>query len=199
MAALPLLPPAADFIHFKHAVTHLSPARLLRISRYCTGEPYFGMSGANRFDAPSPHSLFKTCYLGRTLAVALAETVLHDEIPVQGRFDIAPSELRGRYVLEFEDDKLKLANLHGTALKRMGGHGDLSGTHDYTTTQQWSLGVFQNPAQFDGFIYMSRHLNSGQAVVLFDRAEHKMRLHRTTELTHFPGFAHAARRLGIIG
>lgn len=198
MAALPLLPPTADFAQFKHSVTHLPPDKLLRISRFTSGEPYFGMSGTNRFDAPGGSRTFGTCYLGRTLPVALAETVLHDEIPTQGRFDIAATELTGRYVLEFTGDKLKLANLHGTALKRMGGHGDLSGTHDYTITQQWALGVFQNLAQFDGFIYMSRHLNSGQAVVLFDRAKSKIRLQRSTQLIHYPGFAQAARLLGIV-
>lgn len=198
MVAVPLQSPAADFVQFKHSVTSLSPDKLLRISRYTTGEPYFGMSGTNRFDAPTDSRSFGTCYLGRTLTVALAETVLHDEIPTQGRFDIAASELDRRYVLEFSGDKLKLANLHGAALKRMGGHGDLSGTHDYTLTQQWALGVFQNPAEFDGFIYMSRHINSGQAVVLFDRAKPKIRLQRSTQLPYYAGFAQAARLLGII-
>lgn len=52
-------------------------------------------------------------------------------------------------------------------LKRLSGHADLSGTASYAVTQQWSLAVYRNPLNFDGFVYMSRHLNTERAVILF--------------------------------
>ena len=61
----------------------IAPAKLFRVSRHHTGEPFFGKRAANRFDDPSKpaHRRFGTCYFGLSLVVAIAETVLHDEIP----------------------------------------------------------------------------------------------------------------------
>lgn len=194
-----LLLPAPDFLNFDHVVSRIDPSALLRISRYNINEPFFGASGANRFDAPGKLPEFKASYLATLLAVALAETVLHDEIPVNGKFHMATSSLAGRYVIPFHGAKLKLANLTDAALKRMGAHAELSGTADYSITQQWALGVFQHKGNFDGFIYMSRHLNTQKAVLLFDRSKIKITMRGATELPHYPGFARAARRLGIVG
>lgn len=199
MASHSLLLPPADFSAFRHEVTRIDPARLLRISRYNVNEPFFGASGANRFDAPGDPPEFKAAYFAQTLVVALAETVLHDEIPSNGKFHIASTSLSGRYVIQFQGDTLRLANLTGAALKRMGAHAEISGTPDYAVTQQWSLSVFQHPDHFDGFVYMSRHVNNQKAVVLFDRAHGKIHMQAATELSRFSGFAQAAKRLGIVG
>lgn len=150
----------------------LEPAALVRVSGFTTNEPYFAASGANRFDAPgcpaSPE--FATCYFGTNLIVALAETVLHDDLPDAGFFRLARSRFVGKHVLRFAGETLILADLTGTHLKRLGGHADLSGTGDYAVAHAWSLAVHRNPGRFDGFTYMSRHINDQRAVVLFDRA-----------------------------
>lgn len=174
--------------------------KLLRISNYTTGEPYFGQSGVNRFDAPGclrDAAEFSACYLGMSLSVALAESVLHDEMPIDGHFVIDLSTLEDKYVLHFSGSTLNLADLTGAALKRLGGHGELSGTANYQITQAWSHAVFQNPAKFDGFIYMSRHLNTEKAVMLFDRARSKIRMASAQPLLSHPQFAHTAKKLGI--
>ena len=65
---------------------------LYRISGHASGEPYFGASGGNRFDAPScrtGHPEYGTCYPGLSFEVALAESLLHDAAPVKGAFPIA--------------------------------------------------------------------------------------------------------------
>ncbi len=36
---------------------------------------------------------FRTCYFGMSLSVAIAETVLHDAVPVNGAFPVASTEL----------------------------------------------------------------------------------------------------------
>lgn len=201
MVAQPLLLPPADFIDLKLKPVALDPARLFRVSPFNTGEPYFGSSGANRFDAPGApgHPEYLACYLGQTLTVALAETLLHDEVPLAGKFQIATAELRRRYEIRFEGSLLNLADLTGASLKRMGAHAELSGTADYSLTRQWALAVHQNHSHVDGFMYMSRHMNTQKAVVLFDRAKHKIRMLTATELVRANGFAHAAKRLGLVG
>lgn len=182
--------------------SYLDPSRLVRISSYRGGEPFFGVSGFNRFDAPgalSGNAEYGACYLGQSLAVAIAESVLHDAEPVDGRYLVAPEILLSRHVWRFSGTKLKLLALHGTLLKRLGGTAELSGTGDYILTQRWAGAVFSNPAGYDGFSYMSRHLSSGKAVVLFDRAKSKLVMGRPIPLMNFPGFAAAARSLGIHG
>jgi hypothetical protein len=179
-----------------------SAERLIRVSSRNGGEPHFGRTGANRFDAPgctTGHAEFSSCYLGLSLPVAIAESVLHDEIPIDGEFQIAQSMLDNQYVIRFKGAGLRLACLTGATLKRFGGNADLAGTTDYATTQQWSLSVHRNPGQFDGFIYMSRHLNTAQAVVLFDRANERIQMACATKLVATPGFARAAKKFHIVG
>jgi hypothetical protein len=71
------------------------PSRLYRISKVDSGEPFFGRSASSRFDDPNriQSRRFGTCYLGFSLEVAIAETILHDEMPVRGRFEVAVQEM----------------------------------------------------------------------------------------------------------
>ncbi|WP_338849941.1 RES family NAD+ phosphorylase [Massilia sp. W12] len=199
MAALELDLPPAGFANYKHKTVYLPAQRLLRISRFETGEPWFGANACNRFDAPDMPPSYAACYFALSLDVALAETVLHDAIPCDGLFHIAAVELRQRWLFQFEGENLRLADLTGAALKRMGAHAGLGGSADYAVTRQWALGVFQNPAEYDGLLYMSRHVNTGKAVVLFSRAQSKIRVQNMQALFMAPGLAASARRLGLRG
>lgn len=173
----------------------LEPRNLIRISRYASGEPHFGRTGGNRFD--DPDRLYGTCYFGESLLVALAETLLHDAVAVRGAFRVHPDNIASRHVLRFEGQALRLANLTGASLKRLGGHAGLSGTASYRLPQRWSQAVHAHAEQVDGFVYMSRHLNTERAIVLFDRAGAKLRLALATPLTACPELAAAARELGL--
>jgi len=100
-----------------YAATNLKPRyiaaeRLIRLSLHNKAEPYFGKRATNRFDDPKRR--FGTCYFGLTLGVAFAETVLHDEVAVDGVFHIAPEEFERRHVVEFDGDELTLAPVFGT-------------------------------------------------------------------------------------
>jgi len=169
---------------------------------YPSGEPYFGASGANRFDAPgclAGTPQFRSCYFGFSLDVAMAESLLHDEMPVDGEFRISRPALEQRYVHRFSGSMLRVLDLTGATLKRLSGHAGLSGTASYTVTQQWSLAVFRNPLNLDGFLYMSRHLNTGRAAILFDRAAGKVRgKPAPLLLPDMPGFASAAPAFNIV-
>lgn len=203
MVARPLgLPPTLLSTDAALPVTAIDPALLIRVSSYVSGEPHFGATGANRFDAPANldgiHA-YRACYFGFELDVAIAESLLHDAIAVDGHFPVAASTLRQRYVHCFTGATLRLFELTGAQLKRLGGHADLAGTTNYRLTQQWALAVHQNPLMFDGFIYMSRHLNTGRAAVLFDRAGGKVKVAgMPIGLCDSAGFHAAASALGIV-
>lgn len=171
------------------SVVRMTIPELVRISGHQTGEPFFGDSGGNRFDAPGCHPgspEYKCCYLGLSFDIALAESLLHDAVPVRGAFPVVQSEIDRRWVHRFTGT-LDLMDLTGPLLKRMGGHAGLTGSGDYKLTQKWALAVFNNPQQVDGFLYMSRHLPTQQAVVLFDRAKPKLAAQgNAIELTNAP-------------
>ncbi len=144
---------------------------LYRVSRHASGEPYFGRSRGNRFDDPTwkRANRFGTCYLGLDLTVAMAESLLHDVEPTDGRFQVPIAEIESRYVFRFLGPALRIANLTGTSLFVLGGNGELSGTTDYKLTQKWARAVYAHPDAVDGFLYMSRRVNDSLAVVLFER------------------------------
>lgn len=196
----PLGCPPPELARDAYPKTYFQPQRLVRVSGYHTGEPYFGRSGNNRFDAPlSAAGLrnFGVCYFGTHLEVAIAESILHDEEPVNGRFHIARSQVEERFALYFSGRPLHLLDLTGALLKRLGGSADLAGTTDYGLTQQWSRAVYLNPAGYDGFLTMSRHHNTRRAVALFDRAGDKVHLDAYARLARADGFRLAVKRFGI--
>lgn len=158
MAAL--RPPGSGFSKIPLDIELLDPALLYRVSRHTSGEPFFGRSRGNRFG---------TCYLGLDLTVAMAESLLHDVEPTNGRFEVPLSEIESRHVFRFRDPVLRVANLTGTSLFVLGGNGELSGTTDYKLTQKWAHAIFAHPDKVDGFFYMSRRVNDSLAVVLFER------------------------------
>lgn len=177
----------------------VDPARLLRVSSRDTGEPYFGKTGRNRFDDPNPDpaARYGTCYFGTSLAVAVAETLLHDRTPVQGFFVIEPAVISSRFVIQFKGSPIILADLTGAGLRRLGGHGGLTGTSYYKTPQKWSLEIYNHPGLVDGFLYMSRHKNDEKAIVLFDRASCKLHMKVAARLTAHPEFGQTATNLFI--
>ena len=97
MSLVPL--PPRDLASIPLRTVELPPAKLLRISRFGSGEPFFGRAAANRFDDPGrvKSRRFGTCYLGCSLEVAIAETLLHDELPQAGRFSVRVTESESRW------------------------------------------------------------------------------------------------------
>jgi hypothetical protein len=172
-------------------------SRLFRLSTHLTGEPFSNNSGRNRFDAPAGQ--YKTCYFGFKLSTAICETVLHDIVPVGGYLDIHIPRLVAYNVYRYSGTKLKMANLTGESLKRLGLHGQFSGTSYYTKHQLWSEAIYNHPSNVDGLIYMSRHLTTEKAVVLFDRAKAKIQAGTSEGLTVHNGWPRAARSIGIRG
>lgn len=203
---LRLKAPPADINSRDLDITLVSPTSLCRVSRYNTGEPYFGRTGDCRFDDAQPDvtKRFGTCYLGFNLTVAFAESVLHNLEPDANGFSVPTTEVSSRFALSFKalrkGTTLKLAKLYGTALLRLGGNGELSGTADYTLPQAWAAALVAHPAKIDGFIYMSRRVNDSLAAVLFERGPTKrltIRMDQNVPLHHHPDYLAAEKDLGV--
>lgn len=168
-----LQPPPRDLASIPLTTRTIPCASLVRVSRFATGEPFFGRSASNRFDDRSRRraARFGTCYCGLDLETAIAETVLHDEMPTRGRFLLSYSDFAARWLVAFRGgESLVLANLSGPSLKLLGGDGSLSTVIPYELAQLWSMAIHRHPQQVDGILYMSRHLNDRPAVVVFERA-----------------------------
>ena len=184
-----LTAPPRSFSTQPLAVVTVDPATLLRISQFSSGEPHFGTTAGNRFDDPRApvRRRFGTHYAGLSLRVAFAETILHDEEPAGGRFQIAGAVVSSRYVVEFEGEALRIADLTGVALKRAGIDPSLTTVTDYRLPQRWSVAVHRHREAVDGILYMSRHVNTDKAVVMFDRARPKLTSARYTPFIDYPG------------
>jgi len=196
---LTLRPPSEHFANATLVTRTIPPAALVRVSRYETREPYFGKSGGNRFDDPRKRRRYGTSYFGFDLHCAFAETVLHDEIAdlAVGGLPLVTTELE-RFVLSFTGSPLTVAVLHGLPLKNLGGDGALSTVVPYDIPQQWSLAVHGHGRRVDGFLNMSRHLNTSEALVLFDRAEPKLTLERAVPFRHHVDAARVLRDFNIL-
>jgi hypothetical protein len=182
--------PAPNFNDLQLRVEPIPASMLIRISKHDTGEPFFGKTGGNRFDDPRRHlpasKRFGACYFGGTFDCAIGETLLHDAIlDPDGNFTL-PKDSFERYVIRFKDSAkpLAIANITGPFLRRLGGDNMISAAMDYALTQAWSLAIYNHPAKVDGFRYVSRHINTDMAIVLFDRT--KRRLHLESATPYFP-------------
>ena len=197
----PLRPPPSDLHRINLETVQVQVADLYRISKYDSGEPYFGRSAGNRFDDHSrpPSKRFGTCYLGLSLQVAIAETVLHDLMPEGGHFVVPPDELESKHVVRFQGGTLKLAKLTGTALKRIVGSSEISTIFPYDLPQAWAMALHAHPEKIDGLLYMSKQVNDEQAVVIFNRARRKFKSASYTPLPHEAGVDVAIKALSICG
>lgn len=195
---LKLQKPPKDLNTRTLSVQLVSPSKLIRISDYATNEPHFAKSGGRRFD--DPNNVFGTCYLGFDLTVAFAESVLHDLEPGPSGFTVQPIDVSSRFAHSFRGRKLKLANMYGNDLFRLGGHGELSGTPDYKLPQAWAKALHDHPANIDGFIYMSRRVNDAMAVVLFERCAlgpQAITSKKADVLIHHSNYLQALTDLGV--
>ncbi|MBI3345805.1 MAG: RES family NAD+ phosphorylase [Burkholderiales bacterium] len=166
---LPPPPPAAKL---KLRIKNIDATKRHRVSRFSSGEPFFGRSGANRFDDTAMG--FGTCYLGFDVPTAVAETVLHDEMPVRSRISVAQTDFDSRQLVRLPmGGTLRLADFTGAALKALVGDSSISTVMPYDPPQQWAAAVHAHPAIVDGICYVSRQSNDRKSVVVFDRAKSK--------------------------
>jgi hypothetical protein len=150
----------------------LNAADLVRLTRYPDTEPFWGRNKVNRFD--DPEQVFGVTYVGLGLEVAFAETVLHEQALFEcvagwSSWVVPHSLLRVRHVLTYLPKMLRLLDLTGAGLKQLGLNNDISGSNDYTDSMAVSRAVY-SCTDVDGIHYISRQMNTGAAVALFERS-----------------------------
>lgn len=174
----------------------VEPSTLFRVSRFSSGEPYLGKSASSRFD--DPLKKFGTCYMGFSLQCAIAETILHDLMPVKGEFRVPLADLESRHLVQFSGaEKLTLVDLTGAHLKTLLGSSTISTVVPYDIPQQWARVIHNHPQQVDGIQFVSRQLNDQKAVVIFHRAKHKLKKPTYTPLLDAMGALAAITELHI--
>lgn len=192
--------PPADFAARSLSVREVAPERIVRISRAAGGrEPFFGRSGANRFDDPEPQEdlRYGVLYGALDIVTAFAETVLHED-ETEGPagpegIALSAASLDARHVVTFRGKPLRLARLYGKWLKGLGGTGGIAKVIPYDIPQLWSQAVFRHPKRADGFLYMSRNVDDRLAVAVFDRASAKLAVRSATPLRSHPSLAQVLR------
>ncbi len=196
---MPLAAPPKNFASLALTTKRVRIDQLRRISGHNAGEPYFGRRGVYRFD--DPKRVYGTCYCGLDLDTAVAESLLHDELPDNGVFELAEALVSRQFLVRFAqsapEDALILADLTGHSLKRLGGDNSISSEHPYDMTQRWSAAVHAHPAGVDGMVFVSRQLNTKRAVAIFDRASSKFGPASYARLSAAPTFARSKSKLGI--
>ena len=169
------LPERGTFEDRLHPV-RIEIASLVRLSRKPATEPYWS-AGVHRFDDPQPdrRGAFGTCYTANSIAVAFAESVIHEAGRfVAGRYEVPQAELTERSIVRFRSERrrtLVLADLTGEALKALGLNNDISASDDYTVSQAWAQAIHDAGTRWDGIRYISRQMNKGFAYALFDRSK----------------------------
>lgn len=141
------------------------PGSWCRIHRAANAPLYFGKSGANRFDAPAGE--FGVLYLGRDAHGAFIETFGH----ATGTRLVTETELRARELSVVSTSReLRLVDLRGAGLARMGADAELTIGTDYDLAHRWVLAIYNHPRQPDGIVYRARHDPDRVSAAIFDRA-----------------------------
>lgn len=127
--------------------------------------PAPGEGPRNRFDAPAGE--YRTCYLGDSPEVSVAETVIrqpHTRL-------IAISTLQSRLVSRLAVlRELRLVRFHGPGLLRLGIGAEVAHGHPYARCQDLALELWRHDDAVDGIEYRSRWDNDRLCYALFDRA-----------------------------
>ena len=130
---------------------------------------FFGRTGRNRYDAPVDASgarPYGVLYVARDPHGAFVETFGH----ATGVRVIDRTALAHRGIAKVTASRpLRLVDLRGSGLARIGADEALCAGPDYTVSQAWSAALHDHPKAPDGLIYRARHDPSRFSVALFDR------------------------------
>ena len=158
----------------------LYASRLVRLSRWPAGEPYWSVC-VHRFDDPQAGSagVFGVTYAAESIEVAFAATVIHESSRfVNQRYEVPEAELTGRSIVRFHRPRrqtLVLADLTGRSLKELGLNNALPATDDYSIPQSWSRAVHKASSKWDGIRHVSRQRNDAYAYAIFERSGLRMK------------------------
>jgi hypothetical protein len=135
---------------------------------------YFGRHASGRFDAP--RRSFGVCYAAMAMSGAFIEVFGRNPHPRHPMRQVDPLELAARSIAVFSAAKLRLVDLAGDGLSKLGLTVSILATTKYETTRAWSQVFHAHPGKPDGILYRSRHDPEQLCIALFDRASKKLRV-----------------------
>ena len=129
------------------------------------GPVYYGKNARYRFDDPAQK--YGVLYVAEDPFGAFVETFGQLISRVTQPRPITSEQLAARALSELlPDRKLKLADLTGSGLSRIGADSRLF-AGDYTESQAWSQAIHHHPAHIDGIFYPTRHDPKRKAAAIF--------------------------------
>mgnify|MGYP003476636408 FL=1 len=129
---------------------------------------YYDASGCGRFDIKGQLGVL---YLGKTIEAAFIETCGRN----LGQRFVSRDMIKTRSLFAIESDRpLKLLQLYGAGLAKLGVDSELSSGRKYRLPRLWCEAIYSHPQQVDGIYYMSRHDNTQLCCGLFDRGSYRL-------------------------
>ncbi|MEY2831967.1 MAG: hypothetical protein RLZZ574_1225 [Cyanobacteriota bacterium] len=129
---------------------------------------YYDASGCGRFDIKGQLGVL---YLGKTIEAAFIETFGRN----LGQRFVSRDMIKTRFLFAIESDRpLKLLQLYGAGLAKLGVDSELSSGREYRLPRLWCEAIYSHPQQVDGIYYMSRHDNTQLCCGLFDRGSYRL-------------------------
>ncbi len=144
----------------------------MRLTRSPKTEPFWGKGKAFRFDDPA--QAYGATYTALDIGVAFAETILHQKgYFTANQWVIDEANIWERHIVTYarpSKPNLLVADLTGVHLKALGLNNDLCSSDDYTASMAVSSALHAQVPDLDGILYVSRQMNTGLAVALFERS-----------------------------
>lgn len=124
-----------------------------------------------RFD--DPEKRFSVCYLSTVEHGAFAETMLRT-LPTRilSKADLATRRLTAIEVVR----SLKLVQMYGAGLARLGCTAATATGQDYEGSREWSRALWMHDAKPDGILYHAAHDDETLSIALFNRARRNVRI-----------------------
>lgn len=160
---------------------------VVRLSGSPTTEPYWAKRAKSRFDAPArvpKASRYGVLYAAPSVETAFCESTIHENsLFNNGAFEVALSELDRREITWYAHPtktELRLVDLTGAALKKLGLNADISAGGQYKMSKDWSLAIHEATTRrrVDGIRYSSRQHTGEYCYAIFERSGLTMRDHR---------------------
>lgn len=132
-----------------------------------TSAIHYDHSGKGRFE----NSNVGVLYLGETVEAAFIETFGRR----LGVKYISREFIQSRNLYSIHSDRpLKLVDLFGAGLVKLGADSEISSGRNYRLSRSWSEAIYYHPQQVDGIRYLSRHDNTQLCWGLFPRLDYQL-------------------------